>query len=185
MHMATQAHAPLSLAAEIAAATGIRASRCYQCGKCTAGCPMVPDMDFTPSQILRLVQLDRRETVLAARTPWFCASCLTCSARCPQEVEIAALMDALRQRALAAGKAPAAARKVRAFAAAFLRGVERQGRLHEMSMAIDYKLRSRDYLGDLLLAPRMLAKGKLKPFARSIRGKAELRRLFAAAAERH
>lgn len=179
MHSAQHAAHALSFAEEIAVETGIRVSRCYQCGKCTAGCPMVPDMDFTPSQVLRLVQLGRREAVLRARTPWFCASCLTCTTRCPQAVEIAALMDALRQRALREGLAPRRARRVNAFAAAFLASVARQGRLHEMGMAIDYKLRSRDYLGDLLLAPKMLAKGKLKPFARGIRGKAELRRLFA------
>ncbi len=69
---------------------------CYQCGKCTAGCPLAASMDLMPNQILRLLQLGEYEPVLQSRTIWQCASCLTCAARCPKEVDPARVMDALR-----------------------------------------------------------------------------------------
>jgi heterodisulfide reductase subunit C len=69
---------------------------CYQCGKCTAGCPLAAAMDLMPNQILRLLQLGEYESVMQSRSIWLCASCLTCAARCPKEVDPARVMDALR-----------------------------------------------------------------------------------------
>ncbi len=69
---------------------------CYQCGKCTAGCPLASAMDLMPNQILRLIQLGEHEQVLQCRTIWQCASCLTCASRCPKEVDPARVMEALR-----------------------------------------------------------------------------------------
>jgi heterodisulfide reductase subunit C len=48
---------------------------CYQCGKCTAGCPIAYAMDYPPHQILRGVQLGMRDVVLSSRTIWLCAAC--------------------------------------------------------------------------------------------------------------
>jgi len=69
---------------------------CYQCGKCTAGCPLSGAMDLMPNQILRLIQLGEYEQVLQCRTIWHCASCLTCASRCPKSVDPARVMEALR-----------------------------------------------------------------------------------------
>ena len=69
---------------------------CYQCGKCTAGCPLASAMDLMPNQILRLLQLGEHEQALKCQTIWRCASCLTCAARCPKDVDPARVMDALR-----------------------------------------------------------------------------------------
>jgi heterodisulfide reductase subunit C2 len=82
--------------AEIKAISGADVRACYQCGKCTAGCPLASAMDLMPNQILRLLQLGEHEQVLKSRTIWQCASCLTCAARCPKEVDPARVMDALR-----------------------------------------------------------------------------------------
>jgi heterodisulfide reductase subunit C len=70
---------------------------CYQCGKCSAGCPIVEEAEILPSQILRLVQLGQREDVLRSKTIWLCASCNTCVSRCPRGVDLARVMEALRQ----------------------------------------------------------------------------------------
>ena len=82
--------------AEIKAISGQDVRACYQCGKCTAGCPLASAMDLMPNQILRLLQLGEHEEVLKSRTIWQCASCLTCAARCPKDVDPARVMDALR-----------------------------------------------------------------------------------------
>ncbi len=78
---------------------------CYQCGKCSAGCLFAEHMDLLPNQVLRLLQLGD-EGVLAARAPWVCAACLACSVRCPKGVDVARVMEALRQLALRRGLSP-------------------------------------------------------------------------------
>ncbi len=69
---------------------------CYQCGKCSAGCPIVGHMDILPNQIIRLIQLGAHEEVLDSKTIWFCSSCLQCMAQCPKGVDLAKIMDSLR-----------------------------------------------------------------------------------------
>ena len=70
---------------------------CYQCGKCSAGCPAVDEMDILPNQIIRFAQLGLKEELLASKAIWICASCLTCNARCPKGINIAEVIEALRQ----------------------------------------------------------------------------------------
>jgi heterodisulfide reductase subunit C2 len=77
---------------------------CNQCGKCSAGCPVVAAMDLLPSQVIRMAQLGM-EDVLESNTIWICASCLTCATRCPKGVDLPRLMEALRQIALRQGAA--------------------------------------------------------------------------------
>ena len=69
---------------------------CYQCGTCSAGCPFVDDMDLSPDEVIRYVILDRKE-VLNSKTIWLCAACYTCAERCPRDINITKIMEALRQ----------------------------------------------------------------------------------------
>ena len=71
-------------------------SDCYQCGRCTAGCPFAKFMDAPPNQVIRFIQLGLKDDVLAASGPWFCAACLVCQTRCPRGVDIPRLMEAVR-----------------------------------------------------------------------------------------
>jgi heterodisulfide reductase subunit C len=70
---------------------------CYQCGKCSAGCPQAGQMDILPNQVIRLAQLGQKEDLVGSKTIWVCASCLTCNVRCPKGVKIAEVMEAVRQ----------------------------------------------------------------------------------------
>jgi len=70
---------------------------CYQCGKCSAGCPSISEMDISPNEIIRLVQLGEEKEVLNSKTIWICASCFTCVTRCPKGVDLAKIMESLRQ----------------------------------------------------------------------------------------
>lgn len=69
---------------------------CYQCGKCSAGCPFSFAMDLLPSQIIRMVQLGLAEEIGDSKTMWLCSSCFTCGVRCPRGVDMAKIMEALR-----------------------------------------------------------------------------------------
>ena len=69
---------------------------CYQCGTCSAGCPFVEDMDLAPDEVIRYVILDKKE-VLNSKTIWLCASCYTCAERCPRDLNLTKIMEALRQ----------------------------------------------------------------------------------------
>jgi len=76
--------------------SGQKINLCYQCGKCSAGCPMAAAMDLLPNQVMRLVQLGLDEDIANSKTVWLCASCLTCTARCPKGVDLSKVMEALR-----------------------------------------------------------------------------------------
>ncbi len=79
---------------------------CYQCVKCTSGCPVAEFFDWQPNQVMRALQLGQEEIALESQTPWLCACCQTCTTRCPQGLDIAGIMDFLTREALAQGKKP-------------------------------------------------------------------------------
>jgi heterodisulfide reductase subunit C len=81
---------------EIEKLSGQKLLSCYQCGKCSAGCPMVEAMDILPNQIIRLLQLGQVDDVKDSKTIWICASCFTCEARCPKGVDLSKIMEAVR-----------------------------------------------------------------------------------------
>lgn len=84
------------LAKEVEELCGENLFGCYQCGTCSAGCPFVEDMDLSPDEVIRYVILDRKE-VLNSKTIWLCAACYTCAERCPRDINITKIMEALRQ----------------------------------------------------------------------------------------
>jgi len=71
-------------------------TQCDQCGTCSGSCPMVEEMDITPSQIMRMVQLGLQE-VLETKAMWVCASCFACTVRCPRGLDLSRVAEALRQ----------------------------------------------------------------------------------------
>lgn len=85
---------------QIGALSGQNLLSCNQCGKCAAGCPSIESMDLLPSKVVRLVQLGQVERALQSKTIWLCAACHICKVRCPQGVDLARIMEALRQTAL-------------------------------------------------------------------------------------
>ena len=134
---------------------------CYQCGKCTAGCPVAYTMEFAPHEIIRLVQLGRAKEALASHTIWLCASCETCTSRCPKNIDVASFMDALRHLAFRQGQT-GAEKDVTLFHKLFLQVIGRFGRVQDLHLMGRYNLLTWNPLRDWRVGRKLLAKGKLK-----------------------
>jgi len=163
--------------AELNQESGVRASKCYQCGKCTAGCPVAFAMDKTPREIMRLVQLGLIDEALQSHTIWLCAGCVTCSTRCPREVDIARVMETLR--IMARRKGIVAEKKIDLFHSIFLKSVERFGRVYELGLVLQNNLQGLQPFKDVDLGPAMLLKGKIALLPHSIKDNGEVKKIFA------
>lgn len=74
---------------------------CFQCGTCTADCPIARFSDFyRPRRIARMVQLGLKDRLLSDSALWLCSACFTCVDHCPQGVEIAGIVRVLRNMAV-------------------------------------------------------------------------------------
>lgn len=133
---------------------------CYQCAKCSTGCPIVEAMDYLPHQILKMVQLGLMEDVLGSSVIWLCAGCQTCAVRCPMEIDLPQVMDSLREQAIVQG-VPAAERRIALFCNGFLADIQQRGRVHELRQLLAYKLKARDLVSDIGLGVRMLTRRRL------------------------
>jgi len=159
---------------------------CYQCYKCSAGCPISFDMDLLPHQIIRSVVFNQKEKALSSKTIWLCASCETCTTRCPNEIDIAKVMDVLRQIQRESGM-PAQEPKIPVFHKAFLNSIKKKGRVHELTMIQQYNQESGDLIekvktgtwkDDVKLGMKMFFRGKLKFFPPKCSGVKEVQKLF-------
>ena len=152
-----------NLISQIKDVVGENVYLCYQCEKCTSGCPVSMEMELFPAQLMHAAQLNLKDKILGANTIWFCASCETCTTRCPQGIDISAVMDALRiiaRREKVKAKVP----MVPAFYSLCLKTLKYIGCVYEIGVAGILRIRARRVIRDLPLAMEMLKKGKLKLF---------------------
>jgi heterodisulfide reductase subunit B len=151
-----------NLARRIKEELGENVYLCYQCVKCTSGCPLADFFDWQPNQVMRALQLGQEDIALQSQTPWLCASCQTCTTRCPQGLNISAIMDFLTREAIKRGFKPQVP-EVNVFNEAFMREVRLWGRAYELGLMMEIKLRNHDLFSDLDLGVKFLQKSKL-PF---------------------
>lgn len=149
---------------------------CYQCRKCTAGCPVGEFADYTPHQVVRMVYLGLADTVLSSSMIWLCSACETCGARCPNGIRISEVNDTLREISSSAGKEKE--KKTATFHRMFLADVKNRGRVHESLLMARFKLKTTDLFSDLDLGLKLFTRGKLPLFARSIKDKKGVREIF-------
>lgn len=161
---------------ELEKKAGVNITDCYQCGKCSAGCPVAFAMDKTPRQIIRLLQLGLLEEALKSRTIWLCATCQTCSTRCPRDVDLAALMEVTRQ--LAKKKGIVAERNIDVFNDIFLSNVKMFGRSPEVLLSALYNLRSGKLFQDVDSVPKLFSSGKAHVIPGRVKDRKAVRRIF-------
>ncbi len=154
---------------------------CAQCGMCSASCPNVTQMDYSPRKIIALIRAGRRYDVLTSNTMWICASCYLCTARCPRGVKITDLMHALERlssrRSLDHGKTTPAMYR------AFINSIKNNGRVYELGMMIKFylstlltgKLNPLDTVKMLPLALKLLLHGRMSIKPTKIKGNEQLK----------
>ena len=157
--------------------SGKELRQCYHCLKCSAGCPVAFAMDWTPNQIIRMIQLGLEKRVLSSSTIWLCASCEACSTRCPNEVELPAIMDTLKEMAIRDNMGSEEA-VIQAFHRLFLNCLRQYGRLHELSLLVCLKLVALNPFEDMKLGMQMFAKGKINMFPTRIKNTHQLDAIF-------
>lgn len=158
---------------------------CYQCGKCSAGCPVVEQMDVLPNQLVRLAQMKRFDRALKCEAIWKCVSCMTCSTRCPKSVDCAGVMDALRSLAVERGTVSEERRRTVLFQQAFLDNIRRNGRLCEVELIGLFKTKAffadRNIpllMKDAMLAPQLMKRGKFHLRGERVKDRGVVQRIF-------
>ena len=177
--MATVNGSDPSFAIQVQEQSGVPLLRCYYCQKCTVGCPVAFAMDYKPAQMLRLIQLGLKDQVLSSSAIWMCVGCEACGTRCPNQIRLAPMFDALRYMALEGGYKPEPV--IHALHRSFLDSIKMWGRVHELSMIAQYKIRSpfgSDLRADIGVALYLLLKGKLVRLPERVRGLGQVRGLY-------
>ena len=169
-----------SLRKRVEELSGQNVSACFQCEKCTNGCPVSFAMDIVPHKVMRLIQLGLKDEVLRSDTIWLCTSCETCTTRCPNGIDIAHIMDTLQQMSQREG-IKASQPDVPIFHNAFLASMKRHGRVHEMTMVVTFLLKSQGIRGLLNytgMGLDMMLKGKIVLLPSPLRANSQVRNIF-------
>ena len=168
----------LKLARNLQSLTGENVMLCYQCKKCTLGCPSSYAMRTKPHELMRAIQLGLEEEIFWSGTIWICLSCETCNTRCPQDINILRVIDGLREMSKKVehyNPYPA----IPAMHRIFMSLVGRFGKVYELGLALLINLRMLTPFKDIDMASPMFMKGKLKPLPHRSHGVKELRKVMA------
>jgi heterodisulfide reductase subunit C len=163
--------------------SGANVLECYQCGKCVSTCPVSQYMDFPPREIMQLIKLGMKDEAYMANSTWFCLTCSACSGRCPREIEIPAVMEAVRHLAIEENIYPDSkkVKEIRKFHEIFLEMIKRYGRNYELRMMAEFNIRTRNLFKDMHLAPKALLKGKIPIGNHPLKSAKAIKRMYALA----
>ena len=168
---------------EVAALPGAEKIRiCIQCGTCSGACPLAEKMDHSPRRLFAMIRAGMRDEVLESNTPWLCASCYSCTVRCPQEIPFTDVMYALKNMAVAKGKYPES-HDAAIFYKEFAKQVDKYGRSCESLLFMNYLLKTHPLalIGNMVFALKMMKRGliPLIPiFPTKIKGRKEIREII-------
>lgn len=145
---------------EIERTANVSAAPCYQCNRCTAGCPMLFAMDLTPAQIVHSLRLGQEQNVLESKAIWACVACQTCTARCPQDVDVDQLLTAARIVARRRGMEPAI-KEISDFLESYMENMYLYGRIGEIPLLLTLKIKEQNFFDDFMLGIRLFTRGRL------------------------
>jgi heterodisulfide reductase subunit C len=137
---------------------GEKILECIQCGSCSGGCPTMFAMDYSPMQIIRMINLGMKEKVLSSSTIWVCSACYTCTTRCPRNVDFTSLMMSLKYMAIRENWAKDSTKSN--FHKYFFEVINKYGRNHEPEFLIKF-LDTSNFVGFARLGLRLFKKGKM------------------------
>jgi heterodisulfide reductase subunit C len=163
-------------------AAGKRILDCIQCGICAGSCHARFAMDYSPMQILKMIQLGLKEDVLSSSTIWICASCYTCTSRCPRGIDIPLIMSSLKNMAIE-NKVPAKIPTKPKFHKAFTEIVGKYGRMHEPQLQVRLmkKTNPNEVLNNMLFGLEMFRKGKVKIVPSRVKHAKDIEAIFKSA----
>ena len=156
-------------------AADVRQYDCYQCGKCSGGCPMADAMDLKPRGVMRCAQVGSLERILRSDTIWLCTGCHTCVERCPHDVDIPALIEEARYEAMRRG---ITRRDSDVLNKTFVANLKAFGRNHEMILAGMYNVFAMKPVQDIASVPHMMRKGLISPLPKPFKGASEVAELI-------
>ncbi|MCK8603612.1 4Fe-4S dicluster domain-containing protein [Desulfoferrobacter suflitae] len=174
--LAIQQTCDIGFISKVEEASGQHISKCYQCGNCTASCAYTHVYDYPVNQIMRLVQLGQKKAVLQSRSIWLCATCQACTTRCPNNLDVARIMETLR--IMSRQENMVAERDIELFYHEFLESIKAFGRVFETGLLPMFSLKAGKPFTDMDLAPRVLKKGKLAFLPQRIKGRKQVAAIF-------
>ena len=163
---------------------GDKIKSCLQCGTCSGSCPVSYAMDITPRQTIALFRAGRIEDILHSRTIWICASCYSCTVRCPVGIKVTDTLYALKRIAMSKkiypNKFP-----VHTLSRAFIDNVYKYGRNYELGLGMRYYLKSNfvKLFTTMGFGMAMIRRGRLAILPKKIRRVNEVRAIIKRANE--
>ena len=143
-------------------ATQIAVSECYQCFRCTNGCPAAREMDIVPHKVIGSVIAGERSRVLSSAALWACLQCAACSIRCPNGIAVARIFAFLRRLSVESGLA--ANNDIHDLDTLMIESVARHGRIYELSTVLRYRLSRGKYLAGSRAGIGMMKKRRMGLF---------------------
>jgi len=160
--------------------SGSNVLECYQCGKCVGTCPVAQYMDYPPRVMMQMIKMGLKKECYTANSTWFCLTCSACSGRCPREIEIPAVMEAVRHLAIEENyiNPSKKVRDIRRGHKIFLDMVKKYGRNWELRMMAEFNIRTLNLFKDMHLAPKALLKGKIPLGVKPLKGRKAIKNMY-------
>jgi len=161
---------------EMEGRTGIAISECYQCFRCTNGCPVARDMDIVPHRIIGYIISGERAKVLSSTALWECVQCATCSIRCPNGIDIARVLTTLRRMSVESGLA--AQTDIHDLDTLIIDSIARHGRMYELGTVVRYRLSRRHFLHNFRMGIGMIRKRRIGLFPHNAANTRDMRSMI-------
>ncbi len=165
-----------SFLTEMETVTGVAVSGCYQCFRCTNGCPAARDMDILPHRLIGYIIAGERDRVLGSQSIWACLQCAACSIRCPNGIDVARIFSALQRMSVESGRAASA--DIHDFDTLFIESIARHGRMYELGTVARYRLQRKELFKDLRMGFSMIRKRRIGLFPHNAAGRKQIRSLM-------